>query len=235
MFFIINQLKNYSMVKRLLLLSVAAFIMVAGGFAQDLKLTQADDAVVGAETVAKPVAISIGPKVGVNFSFASDPDDIELGIKGSVGFNAGIAANLRFGKRALTNYATTGKFGVQLEVLYSYRALKSDYEDIKMNCYEIPLLFQWWFVEDFCVEVGPTFTSAMSTSPDEIVYNGATYKTGDLKCNDVMLTIGAEYKHPKGFNASARFNLGNSDLADNFQTKVSTISVAIGWLFNIVK
>ena len=50
-----------------------------------------------------------------------------------------------------------------------------------------------------------------------------------------MLTIGAEYKTQKGFAASLRYNLGNSDLAGNFQTKVSTISFHIGWLFSIVK
>lgn len=184
--------------------------------------------------VHKPYALSIGPKIGVNYSIAGDPEDMELGISGNAGFSAGVAANLRFGRPAGRPFGTE-RFGVQLEALYSMRSLKSDVEDVTMNCFEIPVLFQWYFVPTFAIEVGPTFTGAFSTSPKEFKYNNAVYQMDKVKAYDVMLSIGLNCKLKNGFTADLRYNLGNSDMAGNFKTKVSTISLGIGWLFNVIK
>lgn len=198
-----------------------------------------DDVVVTEESieiveVLKPYALSIGPKVGVNYSIAGDPDDMKLGISGNVGFSGGVAANLRFGRPAGRPYGTE-RFGVQLEALYSYRSLKSDVENINMSCFEIPVLFQWYFLPTFAVEVGPTFTGAFSTSPKELKFNNAVYQMDKVKAYDVMLSIGVNCKLKNGFTADLRYNLGNSDMAGNFKTKVSTISLGIGWLFSVIK
>ena len=198
-----------------------------------------DDVVVTEESieigeVLKPYALSIGPKVGVNYSIAGDPDDMNLGISGNVGFSGGVAANLRFGRPAGRPYGTE-RFGVQLEALYSYRSLKSDVENINMSCFEIPVLFQWYFLPTFAVEVGPTFTGAFSTSPKELKFNNAVYQMDKVKAYDVMLSIGVNCKLKNGFTADLRYNLGNSDMAGNFKTKVSTISLGIGWLFSVIK
>lgn len=199
-----------------------------------------DDDVVMTETdieiteVLKPYALSIGPKVGANYSIAGDPDGMDLGISGNIGFSAGVAANLRFGRPAGRPFGTE-RFGVQLEALYSMHSLKSDVEDIKMNCFEIPVLFQWYFVPTFAVEVGPTFTGAFSASPKELKFNNTVYQMDKVKAYDVMLSIGVNCKLKNGFTADLRYNLGNSDMAGNFQTKVSTISLGIGWLFSVIK
>lgn len=192
-----------------------------------------DEEVVISE-VLKPYALSIGPKIGANYSIAGDPDGMDLGISGNVGFSAGVAANLRFGRPAGRPFGTE-RFGVQLEALYSMRSLKSDVEDITMNCFEIPVLFQWYFVPTFAIEVGPTFTGAFSASPKEFKYNNAVYQMDKVKAYDVMLSIGLNCKLKNGFTADLRYNLGNSDMAGNFKTKVSTISLGIGWLFNVIK
>ena len=115
------------------------------------------------------------------------------------------------------------------------RSLKNDVDDITLNCFEIPVLFQWYFVPNFAVEVGPTFTGAFSASPKEFNYNNAVYQMDKVKSYDVMLSIGVNCKLKNGFTADLRYNLGNSDLAGNFNTKVSTISLGIGWLFNVIK
>lgn len=222
------------MVKRFML-SIAATLIAAFGFAQDLPLGTQDIIEIGSEKVPKKYALTLGPKVGINYSLSENPKEMNLGLRGNIGFNGGLAVNIRFGKRQLTRYADTGRFGVQLEALYSMRSLKSDIENINMNCYEIPLLLQWWFVQNFCIEVGPTFTGVFRASPKELNYNNTIFQTEKIKGNDIMLTIGSEYKSPNGFTASLRYNLGNSNLAENFQTKVSTITFSIGWLFSIVK
>ena len=56
-----------------------------------------------------------------------------------------------------------------------------------------------------------------------------------MKSYDVMLSVGVNCKLKKGFTANVRYNLGNSELAENFKTKVSTVSVGIGWLFTAIK
>jgi len=226
------------MFKRAFLTLAVAVGMAVSASAQgivpvDDEVITSDEEVVISE-VLKPYALSIGPKIGANYSIAGDPDGMDLGISGNVGFSAGVAANLRFGRPAGRPFGTE-RFGVQLEALYSMRSLKSDVEDITMNCFEIPVLFQWYFVPTFAVEVGPTFTGAFSASPKEFKYNNAVYQMDKVKAYDVMLSIGLNCKLKNGFTADLRYNLGNSDMAGNFKTKVSTISLGIGWLFNVIK
>lgn len=193
-----------------------------------------NDNITTSTIVYKPYALSIGPKVGANYSIAGDPDGMDIGMTGNIGFSAGAAVNLRFGRPAGKPFGTE-RFGVQLEALYSMRSLKTDVENINMNCFEIPVLFQWYFLPTFAVEVGPTFTGAFSASPKEFKYNNAVYQMDKVKAYDVMLSIGVGCKLKNGFTADLRYNLGNSDVAGNFQTKVSTISLGIGWLFNVIK
>lgn len=226
------------MFKRALITLAIATGMVATASAQgivpvDEDVVVTDEDIVITE-VLKPYALSIGPKVGANYSIAGDPDGMNLGISGNVGFSAGVAANLRFGRPAGRPFGTE-RFGVQLEVLYNYRSLKSDVENINMSCFEIPVLFQWYFIPTFAVEVGPTFTGVFSSSPKELKFNNAVYQMDKIKAYDVMLSIGVNCKLKNGFTADLRYNLGNSDLAGNFKTKVSTISLGIGWLFNVIK
>lgn len=226
------------MFKRAFLTLAVAVGMTVSASAQGIvpvedEVITSDEEVIITE-VLKPYALSIGPKIGANYSIAGDPDGMDLGISGNVGFSAGVAANLRFGRPAGRPFGTE-RFGVQLEALYSMRSLKSDVDDITLNCFEIPVLFQWYFVPTFAVEVGPTFTGAFSASPKEFKYNNAVYQMDKVKAYDVMLSVGLNCKLKNGFTADLRYNLGNSDMAGNFKTKVSTISLGIGWLFNVIK
>ena len=190
------------MFKRAFLTLAVAVGMMVSASAQGI--VPVDDDVIGndhqvrrGKTVYKPYALSIGPKIGANYSIAGDPDGMDLGISGNVGFSAGVAANLRFGRPAGRPFGTE-RFGVQLEALYSMRSLKNDVEDITMNCFEIPVLFQWYFVPTFAIEVGPTFTGAFSTSPKEFKYNNAVYQMDKVKAYDVMLSVGLNCKLKNG-------------------------------------
>lgn len=220
------------MIKKVLF-SLIAGIMAFGASAQGFGETSSAVSV-GGDDVLKPYVISIGPKLGLNLSMASDPEDLELGIGGNIGFSAGLAANIRFG-RPVGRPLGTERFGVQVEALYAMHSLKTDDESINMNCFEIPVLFQWYMIPSLCLEVGPTFTGAFSTSPESIKYGTDLYMTKDIKAMDVMLSIGLGYKHNSGFNANLRYNMGNSDIAGNFETKVSTISLGLAWMFNVAK
>lgn len=190
--------------------------------------------------------ISIGPKLGMNMAMMSGlQDGFGLNPSSGMGFQGGLAANIHLGRRTPKANGGTGLWGVQVEALYSQRTIKTDMEDLKFNCLEVPVLAQYYILPSLCIEAGPTFVTTLSSSPDEIFIRNfeetstsitdLTIKTGEIKAFDVMLSAGVGYKHRSGFTASARYNLGMSELAGNFAGKVSTVSISIGWLFNVVK
>lgn len=224
------------MVKKFLLL-VLAVLGATNLFAQTIK---------GEGPIDASYRISVGPKVGMNMAMMSGlQDEYSLNPSSGMGVQGGIAANFHFGRRTAKAHGGTGLWGVQVEALYSQRFLKTDIEDLKFSCLEIPVLAQYYFTPSLCVEVGPTFVSTLSSSPDEIFIpnfeetntstTDLTIKIGEIKAFDVMLSAGVGYKHKNGFTASARYNLGMSELAGNFTGKVSTVSVSISWLFTMVK
>ena len=237
------------MLKRVFLTLVAAFGLAAAASAQGLDNEQVkprryellkkvqEDSIKKRREVLKPYVLSIGPKVGVNFSTADDPKGLKFNMSGDVGYHASAAFNLRFA-RPIGRPLGTERFGVQVEVSYAIRNLETVtyHEDIiTLNCIEVPVLFQWYFHPNFALEVGPTFTEVSSSDNNDLEWNGIVFKMDEIKSYDVMLTVGLNCKLRKGFTASLRYNMGNSDLAGNFKTKVSTISLGIGWMFNVVK
>ena len=224
--------------KKFLLLALA-ILGTANLFAQTIRKTDGPD-------LGASYSISVGPKVGMNMAMMSGlQDEYALNPSSGMGFQGGLAANFHFGRRTPKAHGGTGFFGVQVEALYSQRTIKTEIEDLKFNCLEVPVLAQYYFRPNLCVELGPTFVTTLTSSPDEIFIpnfketstsiSDLTIKTGEIKAFDVMLSAGIGYKHKSGFTAGARYNLGMSELAGNFTGKVSTVSISIGWLFNVVK
>lgn len=188
----------------------------------------------------RPFTLSVGVKGGINYSIAGNPSSLDLGMEGNIGFQGGLTVNMHFSDRQQFTEAGNGRWGIQLEALYTQRTLKTDIEDIKMNCYAVPVMAQFYVTPKFFIELGPTFTGVLSTSPK--VLSLGSIRDGfhnmyleKIKGLDVMASLGIGYIHYSGFNASARFNLGNSNLAGNFDTKVSTAELSVGYLFKIIK
>src|SRR5574344_1273683 len=182
--------------------------------------------------------ICVGPVAGINYSTLSgNPDGIDMGAKGSVGFHGGLAANIHFGRNGGTGKGGTGLFGIQMEALYSQHAIKTDgSDDLKLSYIEIPLLAQFYVYKGLSLEVGPTFALNTTSTPDNLSFTGkGGFATKDLKANDVRLTVGAQYALDCGLNFAARYNFGTSDIAGNRPCKVSALQVSIGWMFTVAK
>lgn len=219
--------------RRKILLFAGALMLALGVRAQ----SSTDDEFT---TIKRPLTIAIGAKCGANYAFAAEPKEMKLGMKGGVGFQGGLAVNLHFSDRQDYKPSGTGRWGVQLEGLYALRTLKTDIDDIKMSCFAVPVLAQFYVSPSFTIELGPTFTGVLSTSPK--VLSQGSVESGFLNMHinkikgfDIMASVGVCYYHNSGFTASARFNLGNSDLAGNFQTKVSSAELSVGYLFTVFK
>ena len=187
----------------------------------------------------RPYRLAIGPKIGLGLDMGSDSDLENLSFDPAIGYQVGAVFNAHFGRRYELSCGGTGWFGLQVEALYSGRNIKIDSENLGMSCFEVPILAQLYFTPSFAFQAGATPVMILSTTPDKLQYEGATYGTGDIKGSDVMPTLGLAYKSRINYNSALlidlRYNLGMSDLAGNFDTKVSSVKLSFTYLFNIVK
>ena len=149
---------------------------------------------------------TFGIKGGVNF--ASILNENIAGVKGRTSFHAGI----------VTEIETSSTTSVQVEIVYSgqgfsYEGGLIEIEDVpkdtyKLNYLNIPFVFKYYVNDEFSVEVGPQVGFLLSAKTDE----------GDIKVDKYFtaasfdLLFGLAYKFDNGFNLSARYNLGLTDI-----------------------
>lgn len=219
---------------RKILLIVVAVLSVGSMSAQGIGGgSRPGDNVIG-RTVLKNYVFSIGPKLGVNYSLSGNPDGYDFDVAGGIGFTGGVALNMRFA-RPEGRPVGTERFGVQLEALYSMTSISAADETISMHGFEVPVLFQWYAHPSVFVELGPTFTGVFSSSPNSIKDSNATIMASKLKPFDIKLSVGVGYKHKSGFAVGVRYNHGFGEIAKDFNSKVSTISLGLSYMFDVVK
>lgn len=173
-----------------------------------------------------------GVKAGVNLSnLSNNLDGVDPGFGMGVGFRIGAIANLRWGQRTENSLPGTGLFGIQPEVLFSSMQVKSDVENIKFQTIQVPIMLKVYPTAQFSIEVGPEFSYFMSTSPDQIDFNGTTIKTGDIKGLTFGLGGGLAYDFDMGLTVGARYSYGFNKMAKNIDWKNSNIQITVGWLF----
>lgn len=203
---------------------------------------------IGIKTQRYKYEISVGPRAGVGMTMSSESGDLKVTDGGSLGWDAGLAFNVRYGNKDYKGRPLHGQglFGVGIELNYANRVVKTKgADDLKLNYFEVPLLFQFYPVynttrlRNFFVEIGPTFSMLLSSSPKELTVDNAIYKTGDFKGGDIKATFGLGWRFDRnaandGLYFSLRYNLGTSKLAGNFPCKVSTAELTIGYLFKCI-
>ena len=159
--------------------------------------------------------VSLGITAGANYSMMSKYDPVDLGSRSGIGFQGGAAVNIHFGQRRGAD-AGTGPIGLQVEALYAMHSMKTDLSDnIKLSYLEIPVLLKYYITPNVNIELGPTFSYILSKSPDVLEGTSTTIAIGELKGGDIKGTVGISYQTKSGFYASARYNMGFSDLAGN--------------------
>lgn len=105
------------------------------------------------------------------------------------------------------------------------------------------------------IEVGPDFAGTLSRKPQLLrvdnpsgAYSSVTYNIDNngstLKGMDVRLMAGVGYDFPIKNNKqettnligiNARYYMGTSKLAKNFNSKMNTLEISLSWMFNIGK
>ena len=133
--------------------------------------------------------------------------------------------------------------------------------DLTVGYFEVPVFVQLYpfyrsdAMNTFYIEVGPCIAGTMSRSPKTLSvnnligdYDSVTYNIDNneskLKGMDIRIMAGIGYdfaiKNDKGeatnlIGLNARYYMGTSKLAGNFNCKMSTIELSLSWMFNIGK
>ena len=181
--------------------------------------------------------LTLGPKVGAGMAIGTDTPAFGIESSKGMAYQGGLAFNAHFGRRTRFGFGNggTGWFGFEVEALYGARSLKVGDANWQMRCVEIPVLAQVYPTAQLGFEAGMTLVRTLGFTPELMPTDNAFLHTGQIGGGDVMLTLGACYKAPFGLLLDARYNLGLSTLAGNLDTKVSTLMVSLGYLFDVVK
>lgn len=179
--------------------------------------------------------LTLGPKVGVGLAFGSHSTQQDLSFSPGLNYQLGAAFNAHLGRRYDLSEGGTGRFGLQVEALFSQRNLRMGSSRLGENCFEMPILAQYYYSSTFVLEAGTTIVHILKCTPSQLDYQGTHFNTGAISGNDVMLTVGSCYKMLSSVVLDARFNLGLSGLAGNLDTKVSSFVISAIYQFNLVK
>lgn len=188
----------------------------------------------GFRTYSRDYCVDIGPKAGIGLAMGSAVPLYDFKASMGVSFQAGVVMNAHFGRRQGSGHGGTGWFGTEAEVLYGMRNLKINETAVRMSCVEVPILAQVHPIPEMGIEAGVTMVKVLSFTPDVMQSDYAFLHTGQIKGGDVMLTAGLCFK-AAGMMIDARYNYGMSNLAGNFDTKVSTVTLSLAYLINVVK
>lgn len=177
---------------------------------------------------------SFGPTIGIGLAFPSSPDGYDFTLHQGLAYRVGASANFHFGQRSESSPSGTGLIGIALELAYSGRMIGSTMGKIGLHCIEVPILAQFYPLEslakEFYLEAGLTVAKTIKCTPEQIQYENMILSTGKLKSSDIMVAIGAQYKIKKQVAVGIRYHLGTSPLADNFNSKVSNLTLSATYL-----
>lgn len=206
-------------------------------------------------------AFFIGLKAGGVMTSMSDPDEGKLADGSGFGMSGGLAFQARFGKATENSVGGTGYFGIGLEVKYKQNKAKTigvDEEgvtntDLSIDYLEVPVYVQLYplaktaSMNSLYIELGASYANALSVKPKTLTLNepnadfsSITYKLdadgSKLKGSDLRPMVGIGYSIPNtGLGIGARYYMGTSKLADNFNCKMNSFEFSIAYLFKAGK
>lgn len=242
--------------KKILVILVALFTVVP-------LFAQSDDGEedISAPVKERKNAFFVGPKIGGTLTSMTDPDEGKLYDKSGIGFSGGLAMKARFGKASDNSVGGTGYWGIGLELKYKKNTVKTiamdeegnENANFSMDYFEVPVYLQIYpfaksaTMNSLYVELGASIAGTMSRSPKTLSLNNPsvefskiTYDIDNngskLKGGDVRPLVGLGYTIPNtGLDINARYYIGMSKLAENFNCKMNTFEVSLAWMFNICK
>ena len=168
---------------------------------------------------------TLQPKVGLNVSTVGDND-----------WKAGFAAG------AELQYQAASNFGVAVGALYSVQGFKGkDVEidtpigsgtiknDLKWNpgYINVPITLNYYPVAGLALKAGLQPGFLVNKDDDKIkkIY-------GDVKTVDLSIPVGLSYEY-QGIVFDARYNIGVTKIADNYDHYNNVIQITVGYKFSL--
>ncbi len=167
----------------------------------------------------------------------------QLGIKGGLNFNS-ISTDINtFDPSNRTGFhggafvmLKLSKIAIQPEVLFSRQGSEVDVagivSDFNYDYFNIPIMVKFYLIGGLNLQAGPQF-GFLTTAEVESVGNVQDVKE-TLKNSDISFSVGIGIDLPLQFNASARYNIGISDINDDAAADAirnQVVQVSVGYAF----
>lgn len=173
--------------------------------------------------------LSLGVKGGLNFANQKfDADGFSVSPDGRTSFHLGLFAVIG-----------AGPIGVQPEVIYNSVGSKVDLGSFgeattKLNYLTIPVMVRFNFAKIVNIHAGPNFGLLLSAKAEDD--DGSEDVKDAYKGMDLGLGVGIGLDLPAGLIASARYNLGLSNIAEDadgsdFTVKNNVFQLSVGYKF----
>ncbi|MDY4043058.1 MAG: porin family protein [Marinifilaceae bacterium] len=169
-----------------------------------------------------------GPKVGFNWTSISTYN------KNKCDFSAGVFADVRFNRY----------IGAQIEALYSRQGTRHKENGtkwyFKYDYVNIPILAKVYIFKRFSFDLGPQFGFLIN---DKVKWKTTPLKGTDERYSDIMknfdfsLALGFSYDFKFGLVASARYNIGLTQVMEKHNILVDgsnynrVFQFSLGWKF----
>lgn len=165
--------------------------------------------------------VQFGVKAGMNISNLSGDAD---GLDSRTSIQFGLAAEISISEQ----------FSVQPELIYSTQGAEDkEYDEkLKLDYINVPLIAKYYVIKGLSIEAGPQIGFLISAKSE---FDGEDEDIKDgLNGIDFGIDLGLGYKLDNGINFGARYNLGLSDIEDEFDDyKVhnSVFQISVGYWF----
>jgi len=178
---------------------------------------------------AQSMAVSYGIKGGVNLATINGDIDSP---DSRTSFHAGVFAE----------FPIEHIFSIQVEALYSgqgaqfdFRGSDGDKAELQLDYINVPVLAKFYLFKGFSIEAGPQFSFLVN---DEIDFNPNS-NDGDqpsplrdeLKTFEFGVAGGVTFQTDMGLFATARYNQGITDIADDLNIQNSVFQLGVGYKF----
>lgn len=181
------------------------------------------------------VRLEASPIIGGGMAFATTPTLLPADLSGGLYYQFGIGVNGRLACRMSPEPHGISRLGMGAEVLLSKTNIGTGGEPIKMLCLDVPIMVHCYVTSDFMIEAGVTMVKSLKTTPDWMQFGQIMLHTGNLRYNDVMLSVGVSYKTPFNLALGLRYNHGTSNIAENLDSKIRNLVFNVSYKLPIIK
>jgi len=175
--------------------------------------------------------------IAVGFVFNSHAQDTKFGLKAGLNFantvgsdveDASSITSLHFG--GFAEFSLSEKFSLQPELVYSAQGTKQSNIKVKLNYLNLPVLAKYYVSNNFSLESGPQLGFLLSAD-----VLGVDIKD-EIESTDFSWAFGLGYQLESGLGFAARYNLGLSSIAKDFEgesskVKNSVIQLSVAYTF----